>query len=222
MVKAQLLVLSIIIFCGRGTLCAEVKIASAEGLTELSKNVSSGWSYSGTTLFLDADIYFSGNYSEQFVPIGKDWSHRFQGTFNGQGHIISNLVMNSSSQYVGLFGYSERATIRNAVLDSSCSTVSSYNGDYAYVGGVAGYCDGCTVESIVNMANTLFTGNTSTWNSLYLGGIVGSLYASNNEATVKNCANYGSVTHHGTARYAYIGGIVGCSGGDLFSDKIYI
>ena len=77
-------------------------------------------SYSGTTVFLDVDIDFSGGSpSEQFVPIGKSGSKYFQGTFDGQGHTISNLAINSSSlQYVGLFGYSKGATIRNVVLDS--------------------------------------------------------------------------------------------------------
>ena len=64
------------------------------------------------------------------------------------------------------------------------------------------------------MASVSFTGNT-TGNAgfLYLGGIAGYLYALNNDATVRNCANYGSVTHSGTAYYANIGGIIGESSG---------
>ena len=83
-------------------------------------------------MFLDADIDFSGGLSEQFEPIGTSNSNSFQGTFDGQGHTISNLAMKSSSQYVGLFGRSKGA-IRNVVLDSSCSVVSSYSAQVIFV-----------------------------------------------------------------------------------------
>ena len=56
---------------------------------------------------------------------------------------------------------------------------------------------------------------------MYLGGIVGELYASNKEVTVRNCVNYGSVTHSGTAGSANIGGIVGESYGGS-SNKAHI
>ena len=43
------------------------------------------------------------------------------------------------------------------------------------------------------------------------------------EATMRNCANYGSVTHSGvTSNFAYIGGIVGYSSGSSSSVIIYI
>ena len=121
----------------------------------------------------------------------------------------------SSSQYVGLFGYSRRLTIRNVILDSSCSIMSSFIGSWssAYVGGFIGYGYAnngpCTIENSVNMASVSFTGNTG--GSLYLGGIAGVMWSSNNnEASMKNCVNYGTVTNEGTVGgYFDIGGIVG-------------
>ena len=47
-------------------------------------------SFEGTTVFLDTDIDFSGDLSEQFEPIGKN-SSSFNGTFDGQGYTISDL-----------------------------------------------------------------------------------------------------------------------------------
>ena len=90
---------------GQGALSYDHHISNANDLIQFSKNVNSGTSYSGTTVFLDADIDFSGGFSGKFEPIGTDDSN-FQGTFDGQGYTISNLAINSSSQYVGLFGYS--------------------------------------------------------------------------------------------------------------------
>ena len=201
----------------QGVLGVEHHIKNAGELIEFSKSVNTGTSYNGTTVFLDADIDFSGGLSEQFEPIGII-SKSFQGTFDGQGHIISNLAMNSSSRYVGLFGYSSDATIRNVVLDSSCSVVSSCSG-YAVVGGITGICDDCTIENTVNMASVAFTGSTSS--NLYIGGISGYLTTYNKDITVRNCANYGSVTHSRTAGSVYIGGIAGDSYGYL-TNKVFV
>ena len=168
-----------IFFClllGQGALSYEHHINTTEDFIDFSKFVNSGISYNGTTMFLDADIDFSGGLSEQFEPIVY---YSFQGTFDGQGHTISNLAMNSSLWYVGLFGYSMYATIRNVVLDSSCSVVSSYSSSStAYVGGIIGRCDGCTIENNMNIGSITFIGSTTNGN-LYLGGIIGWLSASN-------------------------------------------
>ena len=69
----------------------ELHIKSVECFIQFSKDVNNGNHYYGTTVFLDADIDFSGGLSEQFEPIGKSDSKYFQGTFDGQGHTISNL-----------------------------------------------------------------------------------------------------------------------------------
>ena len=201
-----------------GKLC----IKNTNELVDFSKNVSSGTSYNGTTVLLDDDIDFS-DLSDEFEPIGKSDIYFFQGTFDGQGHTISNLAMNSSSQHVGLFGNSYGA-IRNVVLDSSCSVVSSFIGNANIkVGGIAGHCGYCTIENTVNMASVSFTGNTTGSSGfLYLGGIVGMLYASSKETIARNCANYGSVTHSGTSSRVYIGGVAGVFSAGSSSSKIYI
>ena len=67
----------------QGALSYEHHINTASGLIEFSKDVNNGISYNGTTVFLDADIDFSGGLSEQqFEPIG-NISNTFQGTFDG-------------------------------------------------------------------------------------------------------------------------------------------
>ena len=99
------------------------------------------------------------------------------------------------------------------MLDSSCFVASySYNGSNdAYVGGIIGECKTkngpCIVENTVNIASVAFIGGTI--DNLCLGGIVGWISSSSIGSTVKNCANYGPITHSGEASYAYIGGITG-------------
>ena len=211
-----------LLFCLHGVISGknELHITNAMEFIYFSNDVNSGNSYSGATVILDNEIDFSGDgLSSQFEPIGNNNSNPFQGTFDGHGYTISGLAVRSSFQYVGLFGYIKGAAIRNVVLDSSCTVTSSYTGSgYSYAGGITGSCGGCMIESCVNMGSISFTGNML--NILYIGGIVGELCFSSKDATVKNCANYGSVIHSGISSSANIGGVVGHS--DSSSTKSYV
>ena len=208
-------------------------ITNVDEFIQFKNNVNSGTNYSGTTVFLDSDLSFAG---KAFEPIGYYYSwdnyNNFLGVFDGQGHVISDLNMTSSMQYVGLFGCSKVLTIKNVILDSSCSITGTYkdsysNSGYAYIGGFIGYCkasDGpCTIENSVNMGSVTFSGDT-TKNSDYLffGGIAGYLSSRDYDSIVKNCANYGDVTHSGKSRYSCIGGIIGHSYGYSLSNRVYI
>ena len=194
-------------------------IRSAADLVDISKIANSGLSFYESAIFLDSDIDFTDELSQQFEPIGKDYEANLFKVFDGQGHIISNLKINSASNYVGFFGLSFRTDIRNVVLDSTCSVISTcfLEPEPIRVGSIIGYChayySSYTIENIVNMATVSFNGNTSN-SILNLGGITGILYTDSPNGytvTLKNCVNYGSVFHTGTSRNAYIGGIAGNS-----------
>ena len=72
----------------------ELRIRSVDEFVQFKDNVSSGTSYSGTTVFLESDLSFTG---KTFDPIGNE-SKYFCGVFDGQGHVISNLAITSSSR----------------------------------------------------------------------------------------------------------------------------
>ena len=204
-----------------GSFGVEVRIRSVDEFIRFKNNVNEGTSYSGTTVFLESDLSLA---EKTFEPIGVPDSNYFNGTFDGQGHAISDLTITSSSQFIGLFGYSRGLTIRNVILDSSCSIASSYSdSDSVFVGGMIGYCKTdngpCIIENNVNMGSVTFSGIIS--GNLYLGGVVGYLYYRYYDSTMKNCANYGDVTHSGTSKSSYIGGIVGLSYGSS-SKRFYI
>ena len=189
----------------------ELKITSAEELIDFSNNVNNRRNYSGTTIYLDSDIDFTPSLSQQFVPIGNSTTkYYFQGTFDGQGHTISNLNLNSATlEVIGLFGRSFGATIKNFVVDESCSfSSSSMNSSLnVNIGSVAGQSGSSVIESIVNMGSVAFIGNKS--GALWIGGIAGQPYES---STIRNCVNYGSVTNSGIINEhtdVYIGGIAG-------------
>ena len=199
---------------GRGVLGTEHRITNVDDFIQFIDDVNTRKvNYSGTTVFLEADLSFSGKPVE---PIGKSSSKRFRGVFDGQGHTISDLTMNFASAYTGLFGYSTGLTIRNVVLDSSCSIKSLY-GSITYIGGLIGYCNGvsgtCNIANIVNMASVTYDGAANKY-TFYLGGIAGYISSSNNNI-VKNCANYGDVTHIGSNSAGFIGGISGYISGSI-------
>lgn len=190
----------------------ELWIHSAREFIEFSRSVNNGTSYSGSTVYLESDIDFSGELSQELEPVGKDWDNNFLGTFDGQGHTFSNLKMNSSSNLVGLFGYSKELVVKNVIVDSSCSIEGSFTDSNAFVGGIAGRCDligeRIIFENNVNMANVSFTVNGT---HVYLGGIASCLHSESYDGTfyVRNCVNYGTIRDYGHANRSIIGGIVG-------------
>ena len=197
-----LLLLLFALSCASGE--SEFHIKDPSTLIEFSRNPSS---FKGT-VFLDADIDFYGE-NEQFNPIS-NYSNRFSGTFDGQGHTIKNLTVNSSSGNDGLFGYSNGLTIKNVVLDASCSITSTSHSNNAYIGGIIGKCntenEPCVIENSVNMAAVSFNGSCS---DLFIGGIVGEIFFGGHSATVKNCVNYGKIIDIGDYACNHIGGITG-------------
>ncbi|MDL2301650.1 hypothetical protein LJC58_04755, partial [Lachnospiraceae bacterium OttesenSCG-928-D06] len=121
-----------------------------------------------------------------WVPIGKDNSHIFKGTFNGSGHKISGLYINSSSTYQGLFGFASGGTIKNLGV-----TGSIVGGDYT--GGIVGYSG-----SVIN--NCYYVGSVA--GKDYVGGIAG--YNANKISDVYHIGDVDGIN--------YVGGIVGYNG----------
>ena len=145
--------LLLLVFGGRriGVLCDEVRITSVDKLIQFKNNVNSGNNYSGTTVFLDSDLPFAG---KTFEPIGNKTCY-FSGVFYGQGHVISNLAMTSSLQYVGLFGYSRGLAIKNVILGSSYSITSLTNDVGAWTGGIIGHAYFASSENCVSAEKSL-------------------------------------------------------------------
>ena len=112
----------------------EYRLSNASDFISFVSSVNSGTNYSGTTVFLDSDLSLAG---KSFEPIGDYYYNYFRGVFDGQGHVISNFIMNSTSRFAGLFGISRGLTIKNVILDSSCSITSTFSGsNYVWTGSI--------------------------------------------------------------------------------------
>lgn len=193
-----------------------VLIRNASDFVELSESVNNGKSnYSGTTVYLDDDIYFTDELSEQFSPIGSNYLKYFLGTFDGQGHTINGLTMNKIELTTGLFGYSKRITIRNVVIGSSCSysrvcDVPFY--EYIRIGWLIGHCGSGSdtlIENSINMG-TIFVNDTSSggFAEFHIGGLIGRI-TSGHSTFFRNCVNYGGIYFETNKLSLYAGGIIG-------------
>lgn len=177
-------------------------VGSDGGAVTADDVVATDNTYANCYFVVTADINMSG---VDFTPIGRDTSHYFRGLFYGgtNGYTgervqrtITNLAINdSTSDYIGLFGYVwqngkqyTRPTIEYITIGNSCSFVGRN-----YVGGVVAHGQDVTISHCYNYATV--TGNDK------VGGIVGYNFG----ATVIN-----GTTNHGTVKgHDYVGGIAG-------------
>lgn len=125
-----------------------------------------------------------------WTPIGISSAKPFKGSFDGNGHVIDDLYINTTAANQGLFGYINAATIQNLGVTGSVTSTGNY------VGGIVGYGAGTIViENCFNAAD--ISGKQS------VGGIVGGAASANGK--INNCYNVGDIT---AAKYG--GGISGC------------
>ena len=129
-----------------------------------------------------------------FASIGNATAAAFTGDFNGQDHTISNLTINRpTTDYVGLFGRIDRATLRNVGVSGSVTGLS-------YVGGLVGHGDRSSITN--SFASVAVTGGTNSFNA---GGLVGRLSSS----SITDSYALGAVT--GGRK---VGGLVGYGSGN--------
>ncbi len=116
--------------CGR----AFIEIRTVEDLQNISSNL-------GANYILLNDLDLSGM---EWIPIGTSSSNCFTGTFEGNGHMISNFKITGEMQYAGLFGYN-KGTIKNLGLESF--TVDASRSGTTYAGGLVGNNNGGTITN---------------------------------------------------------------------------
>ena len=138
---------------------------------------------------LDNDIDLC---SYNWTPIGKDNSYKkFAGSFDGQGHTVDNLCINTTDGSIfGLFGsLAQGAEIMNFTVRGSVTTTS--NSTSLKAGGVAGQATGSSANPVRITNVTNYVNVTGIGVGKYAAGICG--YAGT-YVYIDRCANYGNVT----------------------------
>ena len=171
-----------------------------------------GWTLSANYI-MTADINMTG---QSWTPIGDEinWQNpkHFTGVFDGNGHTITGLTINSAESYQGLFGYVGNYDIPGAVVKNVELRDCNITGGSYYVGGLVGYNNNGTVQNCSVTGASTISSSVGSGDYCYLGGIVGK----SNSGTVKNCYVAGSGTVTGSGYY--IGGIVGNSDDDTIEN----
>ena len=159
-------------------------VTSADGLMNVAELVNGGKTDINITLDKNIDLTGKG-----WTPIGTSFDNSYKGTFDGGGHTITGLTVTTNDQFVGLFGYLNRAgMVKNVVMEGIQITS---NHMFGCTGGVVGYSWG-TIE------NCSVSGSVSGTDCV--GGVVGSQKA----GSIIGCCS--SATVKGTH---YVGGVAG-------------
>jgi len=161
-------------------------VYNADGLLNVAELVNGGKTDINITLTADIDLT-----GKDWTPIGTDYDNSYKGTFDGGGPTIKGLTVTTNDQFVGLFGYLDKAgTVKNVVMEGIQIT-SNHVLMSGNTGGVVGYSWG-TIE------NCSVSGSVSGTNCV--GGVVGSQKA----GSITGCSS--SAIVKGTR---YVGGVAG-------------
>lgn len=211
--------------------------------TIVDEGEAAGTTHPSASAMLTADIDLK-NYCHaaedgkellSWIPIGSE-KNRWKGNMDGQGHIISHLYIKTAQNNVGLFGYTDGATIQDLIFDyAKVENVSTTGTNTSYTGILAGYAyaspdspahikgikttNNCTVigqektGGIVGQTNInleICENHSSVKGTKIVGGIAGS----SPEINIRRSTNYGTVENNKT----YIGGIIGYAYGTSIED----
>lgn len=214
---------------GDGTPGNPILIRTADELAYLARQVNAEdglqlgqhgpienlYGFRGIYFALAADIDLNGH---NWTPIGTAGYNTFKGHFDGDGHVVSGLVVDAEGDtdvYAGLFGYLREATIQNLGIKLGKGGVKATNtsnhsnlGSRAYdifAGGLAGYSAitirNCYVEGegLVEATGLLFA---------QAGGLVGQT----DDGSITHCyttVSAKSTKLNGSLGHTFTGGIVG-------------
>lgn len=193
--------------CGSGTKLSPYIILTAEQLAKLAFIVGANETeYEGKYYKLAADIKLNdgkviddkgalvadSTKLHKWTPIGNS-SVAFTGNFDGNGHTVSGMFINTTSSHNGLFGNSS-GTVQNVTVADSWVTGGNATA------GILGNLKGTGIlKGSINRASIIGTGNVT-------GGVIGS-YESvccSKVGNVENVENAGFITGVKT-----VGGVIG-------------
>jgi len=154
--------------------CGSIQIVDAASLKEFAESITYNYNYDRKTVTLTADIDMAGE--TWVVP-----SYTFAGTFEGNGHTISNIKIQPESwdQYFGFLrsnsGEIKDLTLKDIEIRYTLTDAPSY------VGGLVGDNTGDIINCHVNGTITVSTGGSSA--AYDVGGLAG-----DSTGTVDRCS----------------------------------
>jgi len=160
---------------GSGTEADPYIITNVNQIQEMKDDLSAWYELAND---IDASATSGWNGGDGFLPVGV-YGNRFTGTFDGNNHTITDLYINTSANYSGMFGFTHTTSVVKNVGLIDVNVTGR-----ARLGGLIGYAFGI-------VTNCYSTGSvTSTPNSMQdIGGLIGETHA-----TVTKCYSTANVT----------------------------
>ena len=175
-------------------------IYRASDLAGLAQMVSGGNSLEGETVILSADFDLGGN----SIQIGKAKRSSstvtgtpFQGTFDGNGHTISNLTITAPEEDSDCVGFIANLDGNGVLQNVIFNNVQIIDKTADQAGIVSTVTNGAKISNV-----KVISGSITSYEAA--GGIVGRIITS---GTVENCDNYATIT----AEHYHAAGIVGAA-----------
>lgn len=209
-------------FCIVPAAKADAKVIHIKTENQLKDFATGTSNYKGDTVYLDNDIKLKGNTS--------NWDSsrlEFHGTFDGQGHTISNLRMKSQDNAGFISGdlmqvssgfVIKNLTIKDSKFESGKKNAGAFVGSLYYVGAQIINChaESCVVQAaeyaggIIGHMKERYAGpgeiasctvdQGCKLSGMYAGGIAGSA----NATAIYNCANYCSIDQQESGGIVYM------------------
>ena len=183
---------------GTGTADDPYRISTGGQLALMRNQINSASSNTSANYLLTSDIDLNGI---EWTPAGMSTSNYFNGTFDGGGHTISGLSVNSGQDeiFAGLFGYI-RGTIRNLTIENPRISTSYAGAETVYAAALVAQSQNVTIENCHISGGSINAGDAT--GTVYCGSITGQM----NGNAITACSSTATIS--GLSSGA-AGGIVG-------------
>ena len=162
--------------------------------------------FTNQTVTLTNDIELHSDWTPIGVAYENSKSYTFNGTFDGDGHTITNLFINREERYnmgVGFFGCVNDATIKNLTLEGQIIVSGTSSPG---IGGFIGRVNGVLLVNCHNKVSVSYIGTNTSY--VYIGGLIGYVPGSE-DCILIACSNEAAYLKHLNQNYSYVNGLVG-------------
>lgn len=175
--------ISVTDFEGEGTEASPYLIKQRDDMILLSDKVAGGESYVNKFFKVTTNIDMDGY---KVTPVGNNQT-KFNATFDGDNHTISNYVVDNKGMFMGLFGWADSlSVIKNLTVDEAQVKAQNY-----YSGIVVAQSNG-TLDNVHVVNSSLYS------TGMAAGGLAGIAY------NITNCSVKDTEI---TSLYGYTGGV---------------
>lgn len=212
------------------------QVKTYDDLCKIGTNVD-GWSLDSEYIQMNDITCPVGS---NFIPIGN--GDLFEGSYDGKGYKINNLVIDNNFVYTGLFYGINNSAILTDIHLNNANITSTSTSIYGCIGGIVGFVlegeiTDCSVLGVLNsnsidaggivgraptVMNCVITNCIANIDFYNNGGNIGGITAEIHKGNIYNCEYSGNIFTYGNVGYGNIGGITSLAYEDviIYNSKV--